>query len=176
MLSSGELKYSDSVWKPGDAGWVRIGDRDEFDRRAVANAAPASAETLADSKRMLPVDYKSDPSQIDRIPASEILGNIARLDRTLQPPSQEIPAEAQGEDLTSEFLILNTLKRGVVVVLLSAALLPTALRADTVLVSKKSAAANQKQKFALFYSSKKMINLTRRLSTADLSLEDNAKS
>ena len=97
MLGAGELTYADSVWKPGEEGWTRLGDRDDFDRRS--SLRPATSPVAA------VVEFGQETSLIERIPASEILSNIARVDRTPRSAaSDDRPEEAEGDDLTGHGL------------------------------------------------------------------------
>ena len=94
MITSGELSYSDSVWKPGEDEWVRLGDHVSFDRRTKVKENPTGM-----------IEFSADTSVIDQIPRQEILVNVAKMKRApLAPAPEEVPDGAAGLDLAKKFI------------------------------------------------------------------------
>ena len=99
FLASGQVSYSDYVWRPGFAKWKRIGGLDEFDRRGefrdentmAGVPTPDVAATVA-----------SEPSEVDlsEVTRSGVMQQVAQL----QPTKAEDPAPegTDGDDLLSQ--------------------------------------------------------------------------
>ena len=105
MLASGDLSYSDSVWKPGEDEWVRLGDHASFDRRVKIKKTPDAN-----------IEFTADTTIIDLIPRHEILVNVAKMNRApLSAVPDDVPDEASGTDLTRKSVLGNTV--GTLVVL-----------------------------------------------------------
>jgi hypothetical protein len=165
MLSAGDLKYSDSVWKPGDERWFKLGEREEFDRRRAVGSLSSSPVDF--DLALLDTDVAS---QINELSGAKLLENIRRMHRLQIVNNEDHPEGIQGDDLTSNFANLGkTLKSLLALVVIS---LASVLAISSPALAKRSAnserqmATNrQEAKLALYYSSKKMRELA--MSLAD---------
>lgn len=91
LLASGELQYSQYVWKSGFKRWVRLGHLPEFDRR--------KRDRVGDEvNELVPLPEAPAPSQTE-----VSLDNVVRLDRLPESSpvvaKDEKPTEAEGRDL-----------------------------------------------------------------------------
>ncbi|HVK60257.1 MAG TPA: GYF domain-containing protein [Bdellovibrionales bacterium] len=90
MIGSGEVAYSQYVWRPGYKRWVRIGNLPEFDRRKRDREGDAVNQIIP-----LPnVD-----SNFPVLTREELLGAIERLHPKPVASTESQPAEAKGADL-----------------------------------------------------------------------------
>lgn len=157
MLSAGELRYTDSVWKPGDAGWTQLSESDDFDRRPGGDL---------NQNRSAPVNFESDPSPVNRIPVQDILGNIQRFNRATPIKSEERPPDVQGDDLTAPTdFTSEKIKRLVLLTLFCLGASGSVQAGPSAESVKQNATARHDAKFALFYSSKKLAELAKSLPT-----------